>query len=162
MEAYKNSGQASVQRLDAAFEEIYGAQNSNYFASMGVSTLSPALAEEREHEFQATLLGVYHMISQTPPDDLFSAPSAHLSGSVRLSSTTTHAESFPDGREHILIEDAVGDALTPGGPDLKSLDVWATTISVHWTVTLVSTGPAVIDIYADLNGHAECRYPVIS
>jgi len=41
LEKYKNSGQASVQRLDIAFEEIYSAQNSNYFAAAGNASLSP-------------------------------------------------------------------------------------------------------------------------
>jgi len=159
LEKYKNSGQASVQRLDVAFEEIYSAQNSNYFASMGSTTISPALAEEREHEFQATLLAVYRIIGQQPPEDLFKATAAGLPTSVHPSSTTIHADSSPDGREHVLIEDAVGDALIPGGPDLKSLDVWVTTESVHWMVTLTTVTSASIDIYVDLNGQPNAGTP---
>jgi len=159
LEAYKNSGQASVQRLDLAFEEIYSAQSSNYFGSMGNPSLSPALAEERQHEFQATLLSVYRLIGQSPPDDLFQTANSWTATAAKISSTTTHAENFPDGREHVLIEEATGDALVSGGPDLKSLDVMATTSTIRWTVTLASTGPAVIDIYIDLNGQPNAGTP---
>lgn len=159
LEAYKNSGRASVQRLDVAFEEIYSAQNSNYFASMGNSSVSQALAADREHEFQATLLAVYRVIGQTPPEDLFKATDTGLPASVRTSSTTVHVDSSANGREHILIEDALGDALVPGGPDLKSLEVWATTESIHWTATLVSTAAATLDIYVDLNGQPNAGTP---
>jgi len=69
LEIYKNSGQASVQRLDAAFSEIYSAENANYFSSMGNMAQSPALVEERQHDFQATLLAAYRLIGQPPPDD---------------------------------------------------------------------------------------------
>lgn len=159
VEAYKNSGQASVQRLDLAFEEIYNAQNSNYFASIGNTAQSPALAEDREHEFQATLLGVYRIIGQPPPEDLFNSSAAGLPAAARASSTTVSAESFPDGREHVLIQDAVGDALIPGGPDLESLEVWAATDSITWTVTLATMTPAVIDIYIDLNHQPNAGTP---
>ncbi len=152
LEKYKNSGQASVQRLDVAFEEIYSAQNSNYFAAFGNTALSPALVEERTHEFQATLLAVYRVIGQPPPDDLFATGQTALASGQHASSTTVRAESFPDGREHVSIEDATGDALVPGGADLKSLEVWASSESVTWVVTVASSTAASIDIYVDLNG----------
>jgi hypothetical protein len=158
LEKYKNSGQASVQRLDVAFEEIYSAQNSNYFASLGNLTLSPALVEEREHEFEATLLGVYRVIGQPPPEDLFAATTG-TPVAMRTSSTTVNAERFPDGREHVSIGDAVGDALVPGGADIVSLDVWAATDSVHWIVTLASATPCTIEIYVDLNGQPNVGTP---
>ncbi len=151
LEKYKNSGQASVTRLDAAFNEIYSAQNSNYFASAGNMNISPALKEEREHEFQATLLAIYRMIGFPPPDDLFTA-SATVPAVVKPSSTSISSEIFPDGGERVVIHDAVGDALTPGGGDLESLAVRTTTDSTHWTVTLASgalTTP--VEIYVDLN-----------
>jgi len=160
LEAYKNSGQASVQRLDAAFGEIYGAQNSNYFASMGNTAQSPALVEERQHEFQATLLAVYRLIGRQPPEDLFQPTAAGEENRVRPSSTTTRAEVLPDGREHIVIEDAVGDALGgPGAPDLVSLEVWSSTVSVQWIITLASMTPATVDIYVDMNGQPNAGTP---
>ncbi len=82
LESYKNSGQASVQRMDAAFENIYSAQNSNFFASMGATSVSPVLAEERDHEFQATLVAVYRMIGKPPPDDLFKRRHSGMTSSV--------------------------------------------------------------------------------
>ena len=160
LEKYKNSGQASVQRLDIAFEEIYSAQNSNYFSSLDNATVSPALAEERSHEFQATLMGIYRMIGKTPPDDLFQATAAGATSTVKASSTTIRAETYPDGREHVMIEDAVGDAIFPGGPDLKSLEVLATTDSIHWSMTLAAPSTsAVIDIYLDLNNQPNAGTP---
>ena len=159
LEKYKNSGQASVQRLDLAFDEIYGAQNSNYFSSIGNTALSPALVEEREHEFQATLLAVYRLIGQPPPEDLFISAATAVPAGTSVSSTSVHAESFPDGREHVGIEDAMGDALVPGGGDLKALDVWSGTDSVHWIVTLASTPTAPTDIYIDLNGQPNAGTP---
>src|SRR5258706_6925604 len=160
LERYKNSGQASVQRLDVAFEEIYSAQNSNYFASIGNTTLSPALVEEREHEFQATLLSVYRVMRQQPPEDLFKATEAGITSSARFSSTTIRAESLKDGREHVVIEEAVGDVLVPNGPDLKSLEVWAASDLIHWGVNLDPMTPtASVDIYVVLNGQPNAGTP---
>ncbi len=152
LEKYKNSGQASVTRLDAALNEIYSAQNSNYFASAGNMTMSPALKEEREHEFQATLLGIYRLISQPAPDELFTAMDSDVSLSVIPSSTSIQAESLPEGREHIIIRDALGDEIVPGGGDLESLEIWTTTDSAHWVITLTKYAPALpLEIYIDLN-----------
>ncbi len=159
LEKYKNSGQASVQRLDVAFEEIYSAQNSNFFAAMGNTTLSPALVEEREHEFQATLLAVYRVIGEPPPEDLFASGPAAVPIGQHASSTTVRTESLPDGREHVSIQDATGDALVPGGADLKSLDVWTSSESVQWVVTLASMTASAIDIYVDLNGQPNAGTP---
>jgi len=162
LEIYKNSGQASLQRLDAAFSEIYGAQNSNYFLSMGNTAQSPVLVEERQHDYQATLLAVYRLIGQPPPDDLFKASSIGETLQVHPSSTTTRAEVLPDGREHVLIGDAVGDAIGgPGAPDLVSLEVWSSTSSVLWSVTLATPTPAFVDIYVDLNGQPNVGTPTM-
>ena len=160
LEAYKNSGQASIPRLDAAFSEIFSAQNSNYFASMGNASQSPATVEERQHEFQATLLAVYRLIGRPPPDDLFEPTAAGQANTVRPSSTTTRVEILPDGREHIVIQDALGDAMGgPGSPDLASLEVWSSTVSVQWCVTLASMTPASVDIYVDMNGQPNVGTP---
>ncbi len=159
LEGYKNSGQASVQRLDVAFEELYSAQNSNYFSSFDNPTISPALAEEREHEFQATLLAVYRLIGRQPDDDLFKSTAAPFSSPQRSTSTIVQAERFPDGREQIHIEDAIGDALIPGGPDLRSFDVRAASDTIQWMVSVSSAANAVIDIYVDLNGQPNAGTP---
>jgi len=50
-------------------------------------------------------------------------------------------------------------ALVPGGGDLKSLDVWASTDSVQWVVTLASGTPSAIEIYVDLNGQPNVGTP---
>jgi hypothetical protein len=67
---------------------------------------------------------------------------------------------LPDGREHVFIGDAVGDAMGgPGAPDLISLEVWSSTNSVVWSVTLASATPAFIDIYIDMNGQPNVGTP---
>jgi hypothetical protein len=160
LEVYKNSGQASVQRLDAAFSEIYGAQNSNYFLSAGNAEQSPGLVEERQHEFQATLSAAYHLIGQPPPDDLFQSTTMPDAAAGHASTTLTHAEVLTDGREHVQIQDALGDAMGgPSAPDLQSLDVWVSSDNTHWVVTLATMTPAFVDIYIDLNGQPNAGTP---
>jgi hypothetical protein len=79
---------------------------------------------------------------------------------VHSSSTTIRAEVLPDGREHVLIQDAVGDAMGgPGAPDLVSLEVWSSSSSVQWSVTLATPTPAFIDIYIDMNGQPNAGTP---
>jgi hypothetical protein len=163
LETYKNSGQASLSRLDMAFEEVAAAESSTYLAAIGNETISPAVVEDRTHEFQATLTGVYRLIGQTPPEE-FSKPllESSLEG-VKRSSTTVRAEILPDGREHVILEDARGDGrgdgslmeppgFSPGALDLKSLEVWASSEAVTWSVTLGSSRGAWVDIYVDING----------
>lgn len=150
LEAYQNSGRASVHRLDMAFEQFYTAENANFFAAIGHA--SPNLAEEREREFKAALATTYRLIGQAPPDDLFNALS-DVAGGARPSSTTFQAESFPDGREHMIIRDAVGDSYGSGRwLDIHSLEIWTSNQSADWTVALSSPTEALVDIYIDLNG----------
>jgi len=59
LETYKNSGQASVKRLDMAFEEMYLAENANYFSAMGSPTIKPGGSGRPGTEFNATLSTVY-------------------------------------------------------------------------------------------------------
>src|SRR5581483_8884998 len=87
LEAYKNSGRASVQRLDMAFEQMYTAENANYFYTVGNNALSSAVVEERQHDFIATLSTVYRLMGQPPPDDL-TASTTPTGSPVSLSSTT--------------------------------------------------------------------------
>jgi hypothetical protein len=102
------------------------------------------------------------LIGKPPPDDLFQATSAGETPALRPTSTTTRAEVLPDGREHVEIRDAVGDAVGgPGVPDLASLDVWASSESVQWAVTLATASPVVADIYIDLNGQPNAGTPTL-
>jgi hypothetical protein len=171
LEAYKNSGTASVQRLDMAFEEIYTAENSNFFLSIGNEALPVNVAEDREHDFKATLSAVYRLINRPPPDDLFATPS--LGEGLHTSSTTFIAETLPDSTDHIHIEDAANDdhgdghlpeppaAHVPGSYDLRSVDVVASSSTIQWTIgmTALSNPPLgssrnpgpFLDIYIDLN-----------
>lgn len=175
LEAFKNSGQASVKRLDMAFEEFYTAENSNYLLDIGNPNLPVGAAEEREREFKATLSAVYRLMGQSPPEDLFNADIARAGTAVKLSSSAALWEALPDGREHVLFEDPAGDdhgdgsLADPAGPkgvpgtyDLRRLEVWISSDTLDWNVTMGSLassslgdsskpGP-LIDIYVDLNG----------
>lgn len=148
LESYKNSGQAALGRLDAAFDEVHSAQSSAYFAAIGNPGVASAAADEREHEFHATLSGVFRLINQPPPEDLFSTRS--VAETLLVSSTSVSTEVLADGREHVVIQDAAGDA---SKADLLSLEVWASSESVQWILTCEPAGSkAFADIYIDLNG----------
>ncbi|HVO32814.1 MAG TPA: glucodextranase DOMON-like domain-containing protein [Elusimicrobiota bacterium] len=168
LEKYKNSGQASVQRLDMAFEEIYTAENSNFFAAIGNEALSPVQSEERAHEFQATLSGVYRLMNRMPPDDLFT-PASAAPVNVQASTMAVVAETLADGRDHLAFPDPVGDGqgdgrlplpqgVDAGAYDLERLDIWASTQAVTFGVKLArgdaawkaNPGP-LVDIYIDVN-----------
>jgi hypothetical protein len=173
LENFKNSGRASVRRLDMAFEEIYNAENANYFSGITEGETTFTLAEDREREFKATLSSVYRLIGQAPPDNLFSAEGAISVPGFRGSSTTLKWETFPDGGR-LTIEDAMkddngdGQLKDPLGTqaplgvyDLRRVEVRVSTESLDWTIMLGSIngglgnfqipGP-LIDIYVDLNG----------
>lgn len=174
LEKYKNSGQASVRRLDMAFEEIFNAENANYFSGLTEGESTFTLSEEREREFKATLSSVFRMIGEAPPDNLFSHETVTL-GSFKASSSTITWESLADGRGHLTITDPPNDAngdgqlADPAGEsavsgvyDLRKLEVFVGTESLDWVLTLgslkgatlgtfESTG-ALIDVYLDVNG----------
>ncbi len=153
-----------------AFEEIYNAENANYFSGIAEGETTFNLAEEREREFKATLSSVYRLIGQSPPDNLFSAETASMSPGIGASSTTVSWETLPNGRGHLTIEDPphddTGDGhLTPpttGAYDLRRVEIVVSTDTLEWTVTLgtvsgsnlgnFQTPGPLIDIYVDLNG----------
>jgi hypothetical protein len=153
LEKYKNSGRAALGRMDAAFSEIFSAQNSNYFASAGNVTQSPALVEERAHEFQASLSAVYRMIGEAVPEDLFSGATDSMPSLSKLSSTTISVETLADGSERVVIRDAMGDALMPNGDDFQSLEVRGSSDTLAWNFTWATLpAKATLDVYLDLNG----------
>ena len=175
LDTYKNSGQASVRRLDMAFEEIYDAENANYFSGISENPTTAATTEEREREFKATLSSVYRLMGQTPPDDLFSAESSIQIPDFRASSTTITWETLPDGRGHLSIvdppnddhgdghlTDPAGPKAVPGTYDLRQVDIWVSSDTLDWAITLGTVTAAtlgnfqtqgpLIDVYVDLNG----------
>lgn len=181
LEAYKNSGTASVQRLDTAFEEIYTAENSNFFISIDNQSIPANVVEDHDHEFRATLSAVYRLIGRQPPDDLFAVPAA--GDVVHASSTTILVETLPDGTDHVHIEDAAGDdhgdghlpdppgVHIPGSYDLRFLDVLASSSAIQWSLGMGALnnpplgssrnpGP-LIDIYIDLNHQPNVGTPVL-
>ena len=145
IEAYQNSGQASVPRLDAATEEFLTAENSAFFIAAGSATLSDVEREERARDFEATLGNVYRLIGQNPPDDLLQSASNDALRAAHAPQTTVTEESLADGRgDHVRIADA----------DM-ALDVTASSDTLVFIVSLGSA-PAggSVDIYADINGLA--------
>ena len=173
LENYKNSGEASVKKLDAAFEEMYTAENSNYLLALGNTAMSPATVEERAHELQATLGAVYRIIGHPAPDDLFSRGAPAASAAVRVSSTSAISETLPDGTVHVSFEDPAGDDhgdghlpdppghSAAGSYDLRKLDVVASSDNVKFSIELGAmpssglgqgkTPAPLIDVYIDLN-----------
>jgi hypothetical protein len=174
LEDFKNSGLASVKRLDMAFEEMYTAENANYFS--GITNDQTPAAEERERDFKATLAAVYRLMEKPPPDDLFSeeAPSpTPTSASAKGGIVEATWETLPDGRGHLSLPDPANDdhgdgtlvypaggPTAPGSYDLRSLDVWVASDTLDWGISLgttpilgnaQATGP-LIDVYVDLNG----------
>jgi hypothetical protein len=170
LERYKNSGQASVQRLDMAFEQIYAAENANYFAALGNETLPPQAAEDREHELQATLSAVYKLMGEKMPDALFAQLPA-AAGPARALASASVSEVLPDGTEHVALEDPAGDdhgdgrlpdppgGLPAGSYDLRRFEVFASSSNYRFVVTLGAfnglgrarkPGP-LLDVYIDQN-----------
>lgn len=171
LEAYKNSGRASIARLDAAFEEVFMAESATYLGAIGNKDLPAHVSEEREREFQATLGGVYRLMNQPPPDDLFQVVDREATGFG--SATQTKADTTSNGLELVVISEAEGDdkgdgtlaspaGSIPGLYDLRSLGVSASTETVTFTLTMTAgsgfklggppfPGP-LIDLYLDLNG----------
>jgi hypothetical protein len=176
LERYKDSGRASVRRLDMAFEEIFNAENANFFLGIADPTTS-AQAEARQREFQATLSSVFRLIGQDPPENLFSTEVVTATSDNRgLSSVTTATwQPLAGGQGRLLIEDPAGDdkgdgqLLPPSGTqsasgtyDLRRLEVVSDPDTLQWTLTLggisgaklgnSQTGGPLVDIYIDLNG----------
>jgi len=143
LEAYQNSGQAQMSRLDAASEEFLTAENSSFIMAAGSTTLSDIEREDRARDFEATLGSVYRLIGQTPPDDLLmsAVPSTPENGEHPLQPVFL-AEGLPDNRDHARLSDAV-----------MTLDVVASSDTLTWTVGLSSDVPTItLDVYVDING----------
>jgi hypothetical protein len=177
LETFKNSGQASVRRLDMAFEELFNAENANFFSGMTEGETTFTASEDREREFKATLSSVFRLIGQAPPDNLFASEGSLPMFALGLSSTTVSGTTLPDNRRQVLIQDAPGDdhgdgqlnlaaapAGRPGVYDLQAVEVIASSETLDWTITLGAldgaslgnyqkAGP-LIDIYIDLNAQS--------
>ena len=173
LETYKNSGQASVQRLDMASEEMYTAESANYLSALDNPLISPAVAEEREHELQAALGTIYKLMSLPPPDDLFASAGTAFSTAPLSVALVSASHVSPDGAETVHVEDPAQDdhgdgrlpdppgGLSAGSYDLRSFDVSGSTGEVRFVITLgAGNGPSLggprnpgplIDVYIDQN-----------
>jgi len=151
LEKYKNSGEASVKRLDMAYDELFMAENGGYFSAIGSLSLPPAVAQDREREFKATLASVYKLIGQNPPDALFQVSSEEqgtFSGGSKAS-----VELLPDKGERVMLMDPTGDTRhgMPPAFDLHRVEILAASENVDFTVTLGAAGLPLLDIYMDQN-----------
>src|SRR5262249_10271692 len=158
--------------LDMVFEEMYNAENANFFSGLSENPTAAASTEDREREFKATLSSVYRLMGQPPPDDLFNTEDTSGLPEVSISSTTINWESSPNGTGRLTITDASNDdngdghLVYPGGStpgtgqyDLRRLEVQVSSETLDWVVTLgtitqsslgnyQNAGP-LIDIYVD-------------
>lgn len=154
LETFKNSGEASVKRLDMAYEEMFMAESAGYFSTIGNPALPAASIEDREREFKASLSSVYKLIGQNPPDSLFQATAApsETSGTT-ASAARVSAEMLADKRERVVIEDPSNDVrLNAGmGFDLRRVEILSGPENVDITATLGAPSHALIDIYIDQN-----------
>jgi len=144
IEAYQNSGEAQMSRLDAALAELFTAQNSNYFFAAGNPQLSDADREDRQQEFQATLYNVFRLMGKTPPDDLFKALDRSQISTAQSSMTVVSFDQPAEGVDRIQ--------LTRADSPLRKVDVLAAADTVTWTVTLATTTIQSVEIYIDING----------
>jgi len=152
LDHFKNSGKASIQRLDMAFDELMTAQSASFFAAIGDSS-KPELSQEREQEFKATLSSVYRLMSENPPDNLFAVDNGPMQPTVRASSTTVSW--VPSSLGGLLtFHDASGDDVSKGLYDFQQMQLVVSSQSLDWTLTFAALPPptAHIDLYIDLNG----------
>ena len=144
MEAYQNSGQASISRLDAAMEEFLTAENGNFVLFAGSATLSDIEREDRMRDMDALFGTIYRLIGQTPPDDLLQSASSPDSTTPAALQPLATGDILPDGRERFRLADA-----------LLHMEVIASSDTLTW---MVGTSSAVVnatfDIYVDINGLA--------
>ncbi len=146
LERYKNSGRASVARLDAAFNELYAAENANFFSR-----------PETEFEFKATLSSIFRLVGENPPEDLFAIDDSAVASQVTVATSAITWSVLSDMQKQLVITDPVGDAQPAdlvGIPDIQGLTVTVSSDTLDFMITLSSsiTVPLVMDIYMDLNG----------
>lgn len=160
LEAFKNSGQASVHRLDLAMEELFSAQSASYFGAIG----NPAViaAADRESEFNASLASVYKLMNQAPPETLFSAAQTPL---VPVTGGSVARLEVAAGREQMVIEDAAGDERMAPKPtlDLREIRLVPGLEAVDIAIQTAGTDDALVDLYIDLNRTPEAgTLPLLS
>jgi hypothetical protein len=143
LNAYQNSGQAQLPRLEAALEEFLTAENGTFLLYAGSATLTDVEREDRARDFETTLGSVYRLIGQTPPDDLLKPVDAESAVTTAAAPMTVTADVLPDGRgDHLRLADAVA-----------TLEVIASSETLTWTAALSMSVPnETIDIYVDVNG----------
>ncbi len=112
-EAYKNSGRASLPRLDAALDEIHTAESGTFLLALG-QTAVPLTLNERN--FLATLSNVYRLSSVPIPPNLprFFSDRGHQ----RMTAKNPSAGGKPffmEGAQKLLWNDAAGDDKGDGG-----------------------------------------------
>ncbi len=169
VEKFKDSG-ASEAKVDIVFTEMYAAESAGYLSETGEPSPS-AGSDERAHEFEAALNGIFRLIGQEPPD-LYSQTAS--SSAIQTSTMSAVWQKLPNGNEQGILPDTSGDDIgdgsfvypqtlssMPGVLDLKSLEIDVSTTSLEFVVTLGSNtltalgnsrhpGP-LVDIYMDLN-----------
>jgi hypothetical protein len=172
VEDYKNSGQASLRKLDSAVREIYTAESSRYFYYFG-NDFDSGRDAELEREFLATLAQVYRLLDKPVPAAFlagFSEAGADFSGPE----TGAEETSFDKVGAGFRWTDAAGDGRGPGGYeppeggefsadawDLKSFEVQPSAQDVSFRFRMASLANPwrapygfslpLVEVYMDIN-----------
>ncbi len=159
VEKYKNSGEARIKRLDAAFEKIYTAQESKWFFYFGQDKEKIDL-DKVEQEYNNLLADIYKNIRYKVPDYLL-VPSTDTVNLVDADVILKVPDPLGDDNgcgDYIY---PLNDIFVPGIFDLEEFSMrkeekyFVFTIKLNkldnpWQLPLGISFP-IIDIYIDLN-----------
>ncbi len=165
IETYKNSGHADLSRLDAAIEEICGAEGGRFLFSLGAPEGASTLVQRN---FLATIANVYRLCGVVVPSNLntwFADRTAHK---VATFATEDNRPFFTEGPQRISWNDPKGDdngpgtftyplGITKGTFDLRQVAIsWTETditISIETAERSADNAPLqpAADVYIDVN-----------
>jgi hypothetical protein len=167
LEIYRNSGNANLQRLDAATEEIATAESGSLFLSLGNPEIDP---EDTERIFLATVGNVYRLCNIPLPANFNNIFIENKWQRSTIKPLDMDRPFFIEGAQSLTWNDPLGDDngngkfIYPTGIDKKGMfDLRDFTLS--WTDTLVTFSYTVgasipnklplvvplLDIYIDIN-----------
>ncbi|MFH1259463.1 MAG: glucodextranase DOMON-like domain-containing protein [Elusimicrobiota bacterium] len=151
---YKNSGEAEIDRLDNALQEIYTLESSQWFEETNLSD------QEKELFFRSGLANIYRLINQPLPSELnlplkeqISLPNPETKitvGTNGFQATDRTNDDYGDGK-YLYPQDPT---LLPGYFDLKSFQLNFDDKEITFKVEFSSAtdhNRILVDIYIDLN-----------
>ncbi len=111
VERYKNSGQATLPKLDAALEEIYTAESGEFLLALGEAEGS---LTSNERNFLATLANVYRLSGVEVPHNLTQWFSSRKWKIIKPEKSPTDRPFFIPGEQSMTWMDPVGDDVGGG------------------------------------------------